>query len=107
MAKSKKMQICGMDITVNYVDDRSEISDIKECDGDFDVVTSAIRIYDGTERNKDQILLHEVIHAILEYSGIVDQLADPDLEEGICTALEHHLFKLMNWRKGSIRSDKG
>lgn len=92
--RSETIQICGETIVINY------LPDMQDNDGEFLPEEREIRINMSANRSQDQLILHEILHAIFTYSGFAAQL-DPtgknhSLEEGLVSCLEQHLIKVIN-----------
>lgn len=96
--KSETVTICGTPIKIHYK------SDMENNDGEFLPEENEIRICTEAKRDADQVLLHELIHAIFEHTGYSAQLDQASggnmaLEEGIVSSLEQHLYKLVTLKK--------
>jgi serine phosphatase RsbU (regulator of sigma subunit) len=101
MAKRKKRKperatICGHEVRINYRDGMPEEWDNE--DGNFFPDEQEINVDLTAVRSPDQILLHEMIHAVLEYTGHSQSLDDRQ-EEAIVSALEQHLIHLVNLKR--------
>ena len=82
---SEQISICGREVTIEYS------HDLEDCDGCFYQDEGQIQVDLSATRSPDQILFHEMIHAALAYSGLVDLLT-LESEEAICSCLEQNLF---------------
>jgi hypothetical protein len=82
---SETIAICGREIVIEYK--RNLVTD----DGCLYPDDAEIHVDLTAVREPDQILFHEMIHAALAYSGLVDLLTD-EVEEAICSCLEQNLF---------------
>ena len=87
----RKIEVMGHTVTVS----RREIPD---CHGEFwiDDATGKARI--ALDKGMDsayseKILFHELVHAVLHFSGAIETLTD-EQEESIVRAMEHGLFPL-------------
>lgn len=78
--------------TVNYLEDESV-----ELLGAFNAENKTIFLVRGP--NWRSVLLHEIIHAILHFSGTGDGLS-MSKEESIVLALEHGLVPILNIMEG-------
>lgn len=91
MAKKRKdrpdevVTVCGREVSITYQ------RDIEDCDGCLYPDEAEIHVDLNATRDPDQILFHELIHAALAYSGLVDLLTR-ESEEAIVSCLEQNVF---------------
>lgn len=79
--------ICGQDVEIHY------LRDLEDCDGCYYPGSKRIEIdLNAKGRTPEQLLLHEMIHAVLDCSGLNDLLTT-QVEEAIVSGLEQGLFQ--------------
>ena len=102
MAKDKPLPDhvypCGVKFTVRL--EHMDTSDY----ADFDGHERAIRINPDPKKDKDQMktLFHEYLHGIFHCTGLSEVMPSENnsgLEEALATALEEHLFHLIDPKK--------
>lgn len=96
LLKAKYIEVSGEDIEVDYTDHR--ILDELERFGDYCSDKRKIRIADNLETNRHvEILLHELIHAQFDVTGLKSLLAgyNPELEHTIIYNLTPWLARLI------------
>jgi hypothetical protein len=89
---SKIMMICGHPVTVNY------INGLPNNDGEWCPNTNTINIELSSDRPVEQLLLHEIIHSILEYTGLTN-LLDKNIEEAIVSGIEYNLIPHITFKE--------
>ncbi len=91
--KPEIINICGQTILIVYC------RDLDGCDGAYYSGSRRIEIdLNATGRTPDQLLFHEMIHAVLGCSGL-DDLLTPQIEEAIASGLEQGLFPHITLKK--------
>lgn len=84
----KHIDVMGHRIKIEHksIDDESH--------GDYDRDKLVIRINPDSTADKDSTLFHEVIHSIMELSGLSEVLEDK-LEEAITRCIERNLYPIL------------
>lgn len=91
----KKIKVLGQEVSISR-------KKLKDCYGTFEIDDKSgkgkIAIdKDIDDEHAESILLHETIHAILHFSGVVEHLSE-ELEESIVVALQNGLSPLYQQR---------
>jgi hypothetical protein len=97
------IDVCGRRVRINYHPTMPEEYALE--DGNFIAGDLEINVDLSAERSPEQILLHELIHAILAYTGHSGALDDTQ-EEGLVSALEQNLIQHITVRKRKPWSQK-
>lgn len=86
----KKISILGQTFKIETVENMKD-TDGSELLGLMTGHQRSIKLSSNlTDANRDEVLLHEIIHAVLYISGVSNLLKD-NIEESIVVALEHGL----------------
>jgi hypothetical protein len=92
----EKILICGQAVKVMYHKEMPE--GMEKDDGNYIYDDHEINIDLGATRTPDQILLHEILHAIIGYTGHNEHLTLKQ-EEGLVSALEQNLMPLIRLKR--------
>lgn len=90
MNKSRSIDILGVIFTVEEV----EVVNKEEArKGQIDYLTNEIKIDKSMPQTlKEQVLMHEIMHAILDLLGFYELAQNENMVQSVATAL-HHVFK--------------
>lgn len=85
----RKINILGLTYTVEEVDTVNKIEPRK---GEINYLSNEIRIDKSMPTDlKNQVLMHEILHAVFELLGFSELAEDENKVQSIATAL-HHVF---------------
>lgn len=87
----QSITICGKTVTIKYIDTEDHEGDQW---GDFNIDKDLIRIWTKNCPDVEEILIHELIHAVIGYTGLTGVLTD-DQEEAICRAMQYQLYPVL------------
>lgn len=83
--------ISGHTVTIKYIDTEDHEGDQW---GDFNIDKDEIRIWTRGCDDVEEILIHEIMHAVIGYSGLTGVLTD-EQEEAICRLVQYQLYPLL------------
>jgi len=91
MIRRKSITVCGYVVPIRYLN----IGTTKY--GEYDPNTKSIYLNTNKDAHwNNQVLFHELLHAIFDLTGIGEMLP-PKVEHAIITALENHLWPLIKF----------
>ena len=85
----QEIDVLGVKFTVSEVDTVNKTNPRK---GEIDYLTNEIRIDSNMPKTlKDQVLMHEILHAVFDLLGFDELAEDESKVQGLATAL-HQVF---------------